>query len=194
MMTIMNKLQDMLDTTRKADFLAPLLLRAYLVPIFYEAGIKKANNFAYTVLWFEGLGLPMPWVMAFLATAAELGGATLLAFGLATRWITIPLIFTMLVAIVTVHWSNGWLAIAGGGLFGSERTAGAAERLSRGRSILEEHGHYDWLTANGPFVILNNGIEFATTYIIMLLALFFIGGGRFVSVDYWVSRQFRTGQ
>ena len=60
MMTIMNKLQDMLDTTRKADFLAPLLLRAYLVPIFYEAGIGKANNFTGTVFGLRASGCLCP--------------------------------------------------------------------------------------------------------------------------------------
>lgn len=46
-----------------------------------------------------------------------------------------------------------------------------------------EHGNYDWLTSSGSVVILNNGIEFAATYFVMLLALFFMGGGRYVSLD-----------
>ena len=35
-----------------------------------------------------------------------------------------------------------------------------------------------------------NGIEFVATYFLMLLALFFLGGGRYASVDYWLGRQF----
>lgn len=54
--------------------------------------------------------------------------------------------------------------------------------------ILQEHGNYEWLTESGNFVILNNGIEFAATYFVMLLALFFMGGGRYVSVDWWLAR------
>ncbi len=183
MITLANKLQDLLDLTREADFLAPLLLRLYLVPIFYEAGIRKFNSFEATVGWFASLGLPLPWLMAFLATATELGGAFLLAFGLATRWISIPLIFTMLVAAITVHWAHGWDAIS----------TQAGPQLEMANAILREHGNYGWLTEHGRFVVLNNGIEFAATYIVMLLALFFIGGGRFVSVDYWLHRQFRSG-
>jgi hypothetical protein len=38
--------------------------------------------------------------------------------------------------------------------------------------------------------LLNNGIEFAATYFIMLLALFFIGAGRYLSVDFWLARRF----
>ena len=191
-----NKAQDLLDQTRHADFLAPLLLRLYLVPVFWDAGMNKAGSFDSTVAWFGnpdwGLGLPFPWLMAALATATEILGAILLLFGFATRWISVPLIITMLVAMFTVHWHNGWLAIASSsGFFATERTAGAIERLERARSILREHGNYTWLTENGSLVVLNNGIEFAATYLVMLVALFFMGGGRFVSVDYWIARSVR---
>ncbi len=40
-------------------------------------------------------------------------------------------------------------------------------------------------------MVLNNGVEFAATYFIMLLVLFFIGGGRYLSVDYWIARRCR---
>ncbi len=38
-------------------------------------------------------------------------------------------------------------------------------------------------------MILNNGIEFAATYFIMLLVLLFMGGGRYTSVDYFIGRK-----
>ena len=188
-------LQRLLDSTRAIDFLAPLALRLYLVPIFWMAGTKKLNNFEDTAAWFGnpdwGLGLPMPELMAALATGSEVLGAILLLIGLAVRWISIPLMVTMAVAAVTSHWQNGWLAIAeGSGIFASERTAGAIERLDVAKGLLKEHGNYSWLTENGSLVILNNGIEFATTYFIMLLALFFIGGGKYFSVDYWIRKRY----
>jgi len=62
--------------------------------------------------------------------------------------------------------------------------------LERAQSILQSNGNYQWLIENGNFVVLNNGIEFAATYFIMLLVLFFMGGGRYVSVDYWLRRFF----
>jgi len=194
-MEIVFKLQGMLDRTRQADFLAPLLLRLYLVPIFWMAGTKKWNSFEDTVQWFGnsdwGLGLPLPGLMAAMATGAEIVGAIALLIGLGVRWISIPLMATMIVAAVTVHLQNGWLAIAeGSGFFASDRTTVAIERLDRAKDILREHGNYEWLTENGSIVVLNNGIEFAATYFIMLLALFFIGGGRYVSADYWIAKQF----
>jgi putative oxidoreductase len=107
------------------------------------------------------------------------------------RWVSIPLMVTMLVAMFTVHWQNGWLAIAEGAqsLFATERTIAAVERLGRIQNILQTHGNYDWLTEHGSVVILNNGIEFAATYFIMLLALFSYGAGRYLSADYWVARR-----
>ncbi len=195
-MSVIKKSQDLLDATRAVDFLGPLALRAYLVPIFWMAGTKKMSAFSDTAAWFGnpdwGLGLPFPEVMAALATGTEVIGAILLALGLATRWITIPLMVTMLVAIIKVHLANGWLAIAeGNGLFATERTIEATERLGRAKEILQEHGNYQWLTEKGSIVILNNGIEFGMTYFIMLLALFFIGGGKYLSVDYWVKRHYK---
>jgi uncharacterized membrane protein YphA (DoxX/SURF4 family) len=133
--------------------------------------------------------------MAFLATAAELGGAVLLLLGLATRWISIPLAVTMIVAATTVHWHNGWQAIADASApFANERVVDSVEKLSAARSLLEAHGNYDWLSSSGNFVVLNNGIEFAVTYLVMLLALITMGGGRYVSADYWLYRAFNKAK
>lgn len=183
-----SSLQNLLDKTKVLDFLAPLALRLYLAPVFWMAANNKWNPFdsesslSSTIDWFGnadwGLGLPYPEILGHLAWGAEYFGAIFLVLGFAVRWISIPLMTTMIVAALTVHWGNGWLAIA-------EPSA----QLEAARSLLQEHGNYDWLTQNGPFVILNNGIEFATTYFIMLLTLFFIGAGKFVSMDYWIAKK-----
>lgn len=189
------RFQDALDVTRKADFLGPLALRLYLVPVFWVAGTNKIAGFDNVVEWFGnaewGLGLPFPLVMASLAVAAEVGGSIALLFGFMTRWFCLPLMITMLVAAFGVHWPNGWQAIADpNSPFPPADIDGAIDRLDRARDILREHGNYDWLTESGNFVISNNGIEWAATYFVMLLALFFIGGGRYVSADYWTGRTF----
>ncbi len=178
--------------SKSSNTLASLLLRLYLAPIFWMAGISKLNSFENTVDWFGnsdwGLGLPFPWLLASLATATELAGAILLTLGLFTRLISIPLIVTMVVAIASVHWENGWQAIADAHApFANEQVLAAPEKLERARDILQEHGNYEWLTASGKFVILNNGIEFAATYLIMLLALIGLGAGKYHSLDYWLA-------
>lgn len=195
---LMNWAQDLLEKIIEGiGFIGPLLLRLYLVPIFWMAGSKKISSIDSTIEWFGnpdwGLGLPFPTLMAWMASITEAGGAILLLLGLGTRWISIPLMVTMIVAAVTVHLQNGWLAIAeGAGFFATERTMGAIDRLDRAKDILKDHGNYSWLTENGSIVILNNGIEFAATYFIMLLALLVIGGGKYFSMDYWIAKKFRN--
>ncbi len=180
------------DKAQIADFLAPLLLRLYLAPVLWMAGSQKLAHFSDTAEWFgSSLGFPIPYLMVFLVGMFETLGALFLLVGFATRFMTIPLMVIMVVAAYSVHWHNGWLAIAtGSGLFATERTLGAIERLDRAKEILQNNGDYAWLTENGSFVVLNNGIEFAATYFIMLLVLFFIGSGRWVSVDYWLKQRF----
>ena len=195
---ILNCAQSLLERSiRPFDFLGPLALRLYLVPVFWVAGTNKLQGFPDVVEWFGnpdwGLGLPMPYVMAALATGTEVIGAVLLLLGLAVRWIAIPLMITMIVAAVTVHWNNGWQAVADAkSPFPPEDIELAGERLERARAILQEHGNYDWLTGSGSFVISNNGIEWAATYFVMLLALFFIGAGRYASIDHWIARRWRN--
>ena len=191
--------QKIVERLQLADGIPLLLLRLYLAPVMIQAGWNKASSFDSIVDWFGnedyGLGLPMPLVMVFLATASELVGGVLLLFGALTRLVSIPLMITMVVAMVSVHAKNGWLAIADasswladGTILLNETIMEAPEKLSAAKSLLQEHGHYDWLTSSGSFVILNNGIEFAATYFIMLLVLFIYGGGRFFSIDDYVTK------
>lgn len=200
--TVQDKTPDLIkfvlrlcDKAKIINFLAPLALRLYLVPIMWMAGSKKFSNFTSTAEWFGndewGLGLPLPYVLVFLVALVEVLGALFLLLGFGVRLISIPLMITMAIAGITVHLQNGWLAIAeGSGFFANERTVGAIERLDKAKELLTVNGNYEWITENGSVVILNNGIEFATTYFIMLLVLFFIGSGNFVSVDYWLKRKF----
>lgn len=185
--------QGTLDKFQSLDFLGPLALRLYLAPVFWTAGSHKLVGFEDTVAWFGnsdwGLGLPFPTLMAGMATGTELLGAVLLLIGLGVRWISIPLMFTMLIAIFKVHLVNGWQAVADPmSAFANDKVAGAIERKDAAINILKEHGNYDWLTETGNFVVSNNGIEWAVTYLIMLLALFFIGAGKYVSFDYFIKK------
>ena len=183
------------------DFIGPVLLRLYLVPVFWVASNNKWNPFNSdssldsVIEWFGnsdwGLGLPFPALMAYMAWGTEYIGAILLVLGLAIRWITIPLMFTMIVAVMTVHLKHGWQAVHDlMSPFASANAGEALERLDRARSILREHGNYNWLTEHGSILSSNNGIEWPATYFIMLLALVFLGGGKFFSLDYWLKNKF----
>ena len=194
------KIQQQLQLlTRHIDGVVLLLIRLYLAPVMVQAGWQKLANFDSTVQWFGdaefGLGLPFPYLLAILASLAEFIGGLLLVPGLAVRWVSIPLLITMIVAMVTVHAENGWLAIADanswladGTLLMNPSVMEAPEKLAAAKSLLEEHGYIEWLTSSGNFVILNNGIEFAATYFVMLLVLLCFGAGRYTSIDYYLSQ------
>lgn len=195
-MNLLIKLQTLMDKSKPLDFIAPLLLRIFLAPIFILAGYGKLTALEDTAYYFgEFLGMPAPMLMAFLAGAAEFFGGIAILVGLATRWFAIPLMITMIVAAGTAHWQNGWHALPETTLtvpweWRMDMIEGAVERREMAREILKEHGNYGWLTEYGSITILKNGIEFAATYFLMLLVLFFYGGGRYVSVDYWVLKKF----
>ena len=89
--------------------LAILLLRLILGIVFMYHGSQKlfgafgGGGISGTTQFMEKLGLPMPGVQAILAGSAEFFCGLLVLVGLLTRLATIPLIFTMFVAIWTVH-------------------------------------------------------------------------------------------
>ena len=226
MSTLIQSVTSLYDRTvgglKSVSGLGSLALRLYLAPIFIIAGYNKlqlsngslgfferlAPN-PNVVSWFGnpdwGLGLPAPEFLAFMAGWVELLGGFLLVIGLATRFISLPLIFTMVIAATTAHWDNGWFAVAPSSPASSaaqplawigidaaqdslEGSVEVGRRLGAMKSILEDNGNTSWLYGKGSIVVLNNGIEFAVTYLIMLLMLLFHGGGRYVSADYWLGR------
>ena len=208
-----NSFQNILDKFRGLDFLGPVALRLYLAPIFIAVGLHKFMTIDDIASWFGnpdwGLGLPFPKAMAYMAASTELFGGIALLFGFAVRWFAIPLMITMLVATFSVHWDQGWFAVAPGnpatstakpiadylGFDAAQRSLENSEevgkRVSAAKSLMKKHDNYDWLSEKGSFVVLNNGIEFAVTYFIMLLVLFFIGAGKYFSIDYWLHKVFR---
>jgi uncharacterized membrane protein YphA (DoxX/SURF4 family) len=197
-MNVFHRAHALLDKTRRFDFLGPLALRLYLVPVFWVAGTNKLGGMDNVINWFGndewGLGLPFPVVMAWLAVSSEVLGAIALLIGFGTRWFSIPLMVTMLVAAFSVHAKNGWQAVADPkSPFANADIDGAMERLDKAKDLLHEHGNYEWLTETGNFVIANNGMEWAITYFVMLLALFFAGAGK-LSVDHLIARKMALRQ
>jgi putative oxidoreductase len=90
--------------------LSLLFLRLLLSYGFYIPAVNKWKNMEAIAQWFESLDYPLPLVNAYLAGTTEAAGVVLLLLGLGTRLISIPLMFTMLVAIFTVHIGNGFAA------------------------------------------------------------------------------------
>lgn len=109
--SIFDKFLSLLD---KVTDLGPLALRLVLAAGFYGPAVLKWADIGATAKWFAGMHYPMPLLNAYAAASTELSGAILLTLGLGTRLISLPLMVTMMVAILTVHWSNGFSADDGG--------------------------------------------------------------------------------
>ncbi|VEA70413.1 DoxX [Serratia rubidaea] len=169
--------QWVVSKVKKADFVPLLLIRLYLLPVIFEGAHSKVLGFSNTVAWFAtptaegGLGMPFPWLLAFLATSTEVVGLVCIALGLFTRIIAIPIMVVMSVASLMVHWSHGWLAIASNDMESAQRMTAFLQWLMQNFP-----GRYNYITQLGDPVILNNGIEFSATYFIMLLVLLVWGG------------------
>lgn len=92
------------------DF-ALLLLRFFMGGTFLVYAIKKVQAFdKYVVLFSDKLDLPFPLLNLYLVMAVEGIGGLLLVFGLFTRFISIPLIITMITALFLVNINNGFAA------------------------------------------------------------------------------------
>ena len=87
-----------------------LFFRLILAYGFYTPAVMKWSNINGIAEWFASMGIPFPTMNAYLAATTEIGAVILLPLGLATRIISIPLMFTMVIAIITVHLNNGFEA------------------------------------------------------------------------------------
>lgn len=167
---------------RVFDFLAPLAIRLLLAPIFWVDGVKRLGLFtAADFVWYN----PMTWWNheAFVAGASamndtllsfmgvtgsgligglEIAGAILLILGFAVRWIVLGLFFVVVVL--------GIAAIGGMGSLGAAA-----------KQFFLEHGYTT--ISSTPF-------ELYITYFVLLLALFFMGAGRWFSLDWYIYRSF----
>ena len=164
------------------DFLGPLAIRLYLAMIFWSAGMRKFESLEGFAGLVEHLGFPVPIFFAFLAALTEVLGAVALLFGFGVRYFAFALLVTMAVAAL-VHIDNGFLAIADG------RDAEIAHRLALIDEIITKYGYREWLLAKGNIGIIQNGVQFVMIYSIMLLSLIGSGGGRLLSVDYYLGRK-----
>lgn len=87
---------------------AALILRLALGAMFIAHGLLKVMVFTLpgTAGFFEQVGFP-GWT-AYLVTAAELGGGTLLIAGVAVRTVSLALV-PVLLGAAWVHLGNGWV-------------------------------------------------------------------------------------
>jgi len=154
------KLYDKLTSRLLAsgDYVWPLALRLILAWEFWESGITKlsGSNWFADIPWsgwqkgfpfpFDQIPVSLNW---FLATWSELIFATLLLFGLLTRFAAVSLVVVTVVATAAVHWPADWNGLA-------ELWSGYA------------------ITSKGA-----GNFKLPLLFVVMLLPLVFNGGGKF---------------
>jgi len=86
------------------------ILRVTVGVVFFVHGCQKLFVMGVPGVagFFGQLGIPVPLLAAGLVSAVEFLAGLALILGLGTRWVAIPLACIMVVAIVTVHGSQGF--------------------------------------------------------------------------------------
>src|SRR5579864_4774429 len=98
----MCKIRDVfLSVVSKFNWLPGLLSRLTIAGIFIQTGWGKLHHLDKVIAFFTSLGIPAPRLQAPFVAAVEFGCGTLVLLGLFTRIAAIPLIGTMVVAIIT---------------------------------------------------------------------------------------------
>lgn len=169
-----------LEWMRVFDFIAPLAIRLFLAPMFWVSGVKHLGLFSSSDFVIYN---PLTWVnteafqqgaaamnntvfsgmgsetLLILIGTIEIIAAILLILGFAVRWIVLALMFVVVVLGVIAMGEAGFLTTM--------------------QQLVMSHGYTD---------MANNLTEVYLVYFILLLALFFMGAGRWVSLDWYVYR------
>ena len=90
-----------LATLDRFSWVGPLAVRLSLGAVFLGTGWGKVHNLAQVTSFFTELGIPFPAAQATIVSGIELVGGTLIILGLFTRFAALPLLGTMVVAILT---------------------------------------------------------------------------------------------
>ncbi len=109
----MNYKQTYIEFSRLSEYATALSLFFARVAVaygFYEPAMMKWADISSVAEWFSSMGIPFPTLNAYMAASTEILGVVLLTLGFLTRFISLPLIVIMIVAIVTVHLPNGFSA------------------------------------------------------------------------------------
>lgn len=136
-----------------------LFLRLILAYTFFAPAMMKWSDIASVAQWFEYIGIPFPTLNAYMAAGTETLGVVLLTLGLLTRFISIPLIIIMFVAIATVHGVNGFAFV--------------------NEAVQFSDAYVNGNLVDGTIIQLQNGYELVLYYTLMLFVLVGNGAGKF---------------
>jgi putative oxidoreductase len=160
LLPLIEKLQQRAKVAlEKTDFVAPLVARVTLGVLFMSTGWGKVQNLEKVSAFFAELGIPAPALQAAMVSYVELIGGGLILIGLVTRLAALPLLVSMVVAIITakrdevhgladlfglVEWTYlvllGWLAVSGPGRVSLDRLLFGRKSTDAGKASVDTEG------------------------------------------------------
>jgi len=93
--------RELLAMLSRVEFSGPFIARLSVGVMFAQSGWAKLHDLGKVIEFFHSIGIPFPELQAPFVAAIEFGCGLLVALGLGTRVAAIPLIATMVVAILT---------------------------------------------------------------------------------------------
>jgi putative oxidoreductase len=84
----------------------PLAVRLVVGWVFLWTGWQKLHFLPRMIENFRSWGIPAPEILTPFVSGVEFVGGLLLLLGLLTRFISVPMMVVMLVAIVSVKWDD----------------------------------------------------------------------------------------
>src|SRR6478672_6285666 len=87
-------------------WLAPLAVRVAVGVVFMGTGWTKLHNLPAITRNFRSWGIPAPEILTPFVSGVEFVGGLLLLVGLLTRFISVPMMIVMIVAIVLAKWDD----------------------------------------------------------------------------------------
>ena len=103
---IKNALGRLRGFADKSSFMGPTLARLTVGVVFVGTGWGKLHSLPDVTSFFTDLGIPFPAFNARLTAGTEFFGGLLVLLGLCTRLASLPLAFTMVIAILTAKRAN----------------------------------------------------------------------------------------
>jgi putative oxidoreductase len=90
-----------LKTANALSWVPQAATRLALGWVFMQSGWGKLHNLENVVGYFDSLGIPAPHLQAPFVAGVEFVGGLLILGGLFTRFVSVPLAITMVVALLT---------------------------------------------------------------------------------------------